>query len=198
MKKWLLWLVGLVVVLGLGMMSYYNGMIGTQEELKSIRAQVDNMYDRRKDLVPQVAAVVKKYAEYESGTLISVTSLRSQAGNLDALNSMIAKGDFKSEQFSALLANTMGGIKVNLEAYPQLKADAQFTNLYTTLEWSENRIRTAIKDYNDAVVGYNTKTRKFPRGLLGRVFGFSPMDRITPPEGKDITSVPDVDALLSK
>ncbi len=109
-------------------------MIGTQEELKSIRAQVDNMYDRRKDLVPQVAAVVKKYAEYESGTLISVTSLRSQAGNLDALNSMIAKGDFKSEQFSALLANTMGGIKVNLEAYPQLKADAQFTNLYTTLE----------------------------------------------------------------
>lgn len=90
----------------------------------------------------------------------------------------------------------MGGIKVNLEAYPQLKADTQFTNLYTTLEGSENRIRTAIKDYNDAVVSYNTTTRKFPRGLIGRVVGFKPMDRITPAEGKNITEVPNVDELL--
>ena len=83
-----------------------------------------------------------------------------------------------------------------MEAYPQLKADTQFTNLYTTLEGSENRIRTAIKDYNDAVVSYNTRTRTFPRGILGRIVGFKPLERIAPPAGKDITAVPDVDALL--
>jgi len=88
-------------------MNYYNGMIGQQESITSVRSQVDNMYDRRKDLVPQVAAVVKKYAEYESGTLVAVTALRSQSANLDALNAMVAKGDVKSDQFSSLLASTM-------------------------------------------------------------------------------------------
>lgn len=196
MKKLFIAVVVIVAILGLGLISYYNGMVGQSEQIASIRAQVDNMYDRRKDLVPQVAAVVKRYAAYESGTLIGVTSLRSQAGNLDALNAMVANGDVKSDQFSSLLASTMGSIKINLEAYPQLKADTQFTNLYTTLEGSENRIRTAIKDYNDAVVPYNTKTRGFPRGLMGRLLGFKPLDRITPPAGKDITTVPDVDQLL--
>jgi LemA protein len=171
-------------------------MISAQEPLKSVRAQVDNMYERRKDLVPQVAAVVKKYAEYESGTFMGVTALRSQAGNMDALNAMIAKGDIKSDQFSSLLASTMGGIKISMEAYPELKADTQFTNLYTTLEGSENRIRTSIKDYNDAISTYNIKTRTFPRNLVGGIFGFTALERIAPPAGKDITAVPDVSQLL--
>lgn len=91
MKKTLLGLVALVVLIGLGLVGYYNRMVGAQESITSIRSQVDNMYERRKDLVPQVAAVVKKYAEYESGTLIGVTAMRTQSQNLDALNAMIAK-----------------------------------------------------------------------------------------------------------
>ena len=151
------------MVVGLSVVGFYNGMVQLEEEIKSVEAQVDNMYERRKDLVPQVAAVVKKYAEYEQGTLSGIVALRSQNQNLQTLNEMAAKGDVKSSEFSSLLASTMGGLKITLEAYPELKADTQFTNLYTTLEGSENRIRTAIKDYNDRIVPYNLKVRSFPR-----------------------------------
>jgi LemA protein len=158
--------------------------------------QVNNMYERRKDLVPQVAAVVKKYAQYESGVFIGVTQLRSQTANLDALNTMVAQGDIKSSEFSALLANTMGGIKIAVEAYPELKADTQFTNLYTTLEGSENRIRTSIKDFNDIAAIYNARLRLFPGNLYNLIFRFKAFELITPPEGKDIKAVPDVENLL--
>ncbi|HMY80955.1 MAG TPA: LemA family protein [Candidatus Absconditabacterales bacterium] len=190
------WIIGVVVLVGLYAIGWYNGVIGNQGALNSTQAQVNNMYDRRKDLVPQVAAVVKKYAEYESGTLIGVTSLRTQSANLDKLNTMVSQGDVKSSEFSSLLASTMGGIKVNLEAYPQLKADTQFTNLYTTLEGSENRIRTAIKDFNDMAAGYNAKLLLFPGRLLNMFFNFKPFDLINPPADKDIKAVPDVEKLL--
>lgn len=91
----------------------------------------------------------------------------------------------------------MATLKITMEAYPQLKADSQFTNLFTTLEGSENRIRVEIKNYNDAVAGYNLKVRSFPYGkMFSSIFGFSQKDRINPPEGKDIKSVPNVDTLL--
>lgn len=187
----------IIVVIGLSVVGFYNGMVQSDEEIKSVQAQVDNMYERRKDLVPQVAAVVKKYTEYEQGTLSGIVALRSQNQNLQALNEMAAKGDVKSSEFSSLLASTMGGLKITLEAYPELKADTQFTNLYTTLEGSENRIRTAIKDYNDRIVEYNLQVRSFPWWkLFSGMFGFSQKERILPPEDKDIKEVPDVEELL--
>lgn len=76
---------------------------------------------------------------------------------------MAAAGDTKSPEFSSLLASTMSTIKLTMEAYPELKADTQFTALMTEIEGSENRIRTAIKDYNDRVASYNLQTRSFPR-----------------------------------
>ncbi len=187
----------IIVVVGLSVVGFYNGMVQLEEEIKSVEAQVDNMYERRKDLVPQVAAVVKKYAEYEQGTLSGIVALRSQNQNLQTLNEMAAKGDVKSSEFSSLLASTMGGLKITLEAYPELKADTQFTNLYTTLEGSENRIRTAIKDYNDRIVPYNLKVRSFPWGkIFSWLFGFEQRDRITPPDDKEIKEVPNVEELL--
>ena len=155
------------------------------------------MYERRTDLVPQVASVVKKYAEYEKWTLEGVVKLREASKNLDSLQMMAKDGKINSSEYTNLLASTMSSIKVTLEAYPALKADAQFTNLFTTLEWSENRIRVEIKNYNDAVATYNLQVRAFPYGkLFGAMFGFAQKDRINPPEGKNITSVPDVDSLL--
>lgn len=177
---------------------FYNGMVVLDESIKTQDAQVQNVYDRRVDLVPQVAAVVKKYAEYEGSTLSGIVALRSQSANLEALNAMVAKGDYKSGEFSSLLASTMGGLKVTVEAYPELKADQQFTNLYTTLEGSENRIRTEIMNYNNMVIDYNLKVRTFPWGkLFSAIFGFSEKERITPPADKDIKAVPDVENLLN-
>lgn len=190
------WIIGVIALVVLYSISRYNGSISAQWGLNSTQAQVNNMYERRKDLVPQVAAVVKKYAEYESGTLVGVTSLRTQSASLDKLNGMIAQWDFKSSEFSSLLASTMWGIKVNLEAYPTLKADTQFTNLYTTLEWSENRIRTAIKDFNDSAASYNARLKLFPGNLINKIFSFEPFSLINPPADKDIKEVPDVENLL--
>jgi LemA protein len=171
----------------------YNGLLSSDESIKSLQAQVDNMYERRADLVPQVSAVVKKYAEYEWWVLTGIAGLRS---NATALENMAKQGDVKSEAFGTLLASTLGGMKIISENYPTLKADTQFTNLYTTLEGSENRIRTAIMDYNDAIVPYNTKVRTFPTNLVANFLDMGAKDRITPAEWKDIKAVPDVEWLL--
>lgn len=172
----------------------YNGLLSSNESIKSLQAQVDNMYERRADLVPQVSAVVKKYAEYEWWVLTGIAGLRS---NATALENMAKQGDVRSEAFGTLIASTLGGIKIISENHPTLKADTQFTNLYTTLEWSENRIRTAIMDYNNAIVPYNTKTRTFPTSLVANFLWMGAKDRITPAEGKDIKAVPDVEWLLN-
>ena len=189
---------GILIFLGLaGAIGFYNSMVRMEESLISMDSQVKNMYERRTDLVPQVAAVVKKYAEYEKGTLEGIVKLREASGNLDTLQALAKEGKVTSSDYSNLLASTMATLKVTMEAYPQLKADTQFNNLFTTLEGSENRIRVEIKNYNDAVATYNLSVRSFPYGkLLSGMFGFSQKDRINPPEGKEIKAVPDVNKLL--
>lgn len=189
----LLWIIVLVALSSIG---WYNSTVSMKGSLGISESQVNNMYERRVDLVPQVSAVVKKYAQYESGTLIAVTELRTQSANLDKLNALIASGDFKSSDFSTLLASTMGGIKLSMEAYPTLKADTQFTNLYTTLEWSENRIRTAIMDYNQIAWNYNARLLLIPGRIYNMFYNFSPASLINPPADKDIKQVPDVEKYL--
>jgi LemA protein len=190
---WILWVIALLVV---PVTTWYNGTISLKGGLWIAESQVNNMYERRVDLVPQVAAVVKKYAEYESGTLIGVTALRTQSQNLQQLSAMAASGNYKSNDFSALLASTMWGIKVSLEAYPTLKADTQFTNLYTTLEWSENRIRTAIMDYNNLAGQYNARLMLIPGKIYNMFLNFKPVSLVNPPSDKEIKKVPDVEGLL--
>lgn len=187
----------LVLFFVFGAIGFYNSMVGMEESLSSMDAQVKNMYERRTDLVPQVAAVVKKYAEYEKGTLEGVTKLREASNNLASLEAMAKEGKVATSEYSNLLAQTMSTIKVTLEAYPELKADTQFTNLFTTLEGSENRIRVEIKNFNDAVAGYNIAVRAFPYGkIFSPIFGFAQKERINPPEDKEIKAVPNVDNLL--
>ena len=196
-NRWIWWIVAAIILFVLQWIWWYNGMIWLDENLDNKMAQVNNQYDRRKDLVPQVAAVVKKYAQYEWSVFTGIAAARSQSASLDILNTMIAKWDYKSEWFSSLLSSTLWGIRVSLEAYPLLKADTQFNNLYITLEWSENRIRTAIMDYNDEVATYNLKTRSFPRWIIfGRITWFVTKTRINPPADKNIKEVPNVDQLL--
>ena len=192
--KILLILLWIVLLWGRYIMGVYNWLLESDESIQSLNAQVDNMYERRADLVPQVTAVVKKYAEYEWWVLTGIAGLRS---NATALENMAKQGDVKSEAFWTLLASTLGGMKIISENYPVLKADVQFTNLYTTLEWSENRIRTAIMDYNNALTPYNTKVRKFPTNVVANFLWMGVKTRITPPEDKDITAVPDVEWLLN-
>jgi len=160
-------------------------------------AQVQNMYERRADLIPQLTAVVKKYAEYESGTLLAVVEARNEASkNLEVLSQMVADGQIQTSDFWALLGSTLAWLKVAVEAYPELKADTQFTALFTELEGTENRIRTSIMDYNNAATSYNASLVRIPDRFYASLFGFSSKDLVTPSADKDITSVPDVGGLL--
>ncbi len=196
------WIILIVVVILLGLYGaikgFYNNMVSMDEQINSQQAQVENVYERRVDLVPQVAAVVKNYVEYEGSTLENITALRTQSQNLQQLDQMVENGNYTSAEFSSLLASTLGGLRVAVEAYPELKANEQFTNLFVTLEGSENRIRTEIMNYNDMIASYNLKVRSFPWGkLLSGLFGFEQKDRITPPADKEIKEVPDVDEMLN-
>lgn len=198
MNKTFLAIGAVVVFLVLSAIWFYNSMVGMDEWLKSLQAQVENMYERRVDLIPQITAVVKKYTEYEGGTLKDIVALREWSANLEKLQGMASVWDIKSPEFNNLLASTLSTVKLTVEQYPELKADTQFTALLTELEGSENRIRTAIKDFNDTVGGYNLKVRSFPRGkLLSGLFWFSEKDRITPPDEKAIKDVPNVEELLN-
>ncbi len=197
MKKRLILIIILVVIAVSSGFSFYNGTLAMSENIDALDKQVANMYDRRADLVPQLAAVVKKYAEYESGTLTAVVALREPANQLTNLQNMAAQGQANTPAFSSLLASTLSQVRLTVEQYPTLKADQQFMALFTELEGSENRIRVAIKDYNDNVGTYNVKVKSLPWGrLFSAIFGLSPKERIAPAEGKDYKAVPDVDALL--
>jgi len=189
-----LWVIVLIALLSV--FGFYNSMIGLQEQIKTQYAQVQNVYERRVDLVPQVAAVVKNYANYESSTLKWIVELRESSAELDTLQQMIKDNKVETPEFGTLLWSTLSKIKITMEAYPELKADTQFSNLFVTLEWSENRIRTEIKTYNDTIWVFNIKLKTFPWNMINSFFNFKEQERITPPETKDIKAIPDVDKLL--
>ena len=189
-------IIAIIVIVGGYVMAFYNWVVWSGVQISAFDAQVKNMYERRVDLIPQVAATVKKYMQYEKSTLEEIVKLREASNNLDKLEWLIQDWKVSSEEASNLLASTISQIKVTMEAYPDLKADTSFAKLITEIEWSENRIRVAIMDYNQAVAAYNTKIKTFPGNTLAWYFNFTTKDMMNPPASKDIKAVPNVDNLL--
>jgi LemA protein len=175
MKKRNLWIalavVAVVVVWGV---SVYNGLVERNEKVVERWSQVENQYQRRYDLVPNLVNTVKGYAEHEKGLLEGVVEARSKATSMTLdVESMTA------EQLSEYLKvqNELGSaIKTSIvaigEAYPDLKASNNFMELQAQLEGCENRIAVARKDFNEAVRGYNLKVKRFPSNLVAGLFGF--------------------------
>ena len=186
-----------LVYVGISAFGFYNSRISAGPVLDNTYAQMQSMYERRADLIPQLAAVVKKYAQYESGTLVAVISARNEATkNLEILAQMVKDGQAQSPDFSRILGGTLASVKAISESYPQLKADTQFTALFTELEGSENRIRTAIKDYNDAATAYNASLVRIPDRFYASLMWFTAKQLVTPPSDKLIKEVPNIDTLL--
>ena len=175
MKKRNLWIalavVAVVVVWGV---SVYNGLVERNEKVVEKWSQVENQYQRRYDLVPNLVNTVKGYAEHEKGLLEGVVEARSKATSMTLdVESMTA------EQLSEYLKvqNELGSaIKTSIvaigEAYPDLKASNNFVELQAQLEGCENRIAVVRKDFNEAVRGYNLKVKRFPSNILAGLFGF--------------------------
>jgi LemA protein len=163
---------GLVLVLGLMVSGIYNNLVGLQEGVDAAWAQVENVYQRRADLIPNLVETVKGAAEFEQETLQNVIEARARVGQMnvegaptpDQLRAFQANQDALSSALSRLL--------VVVERYPDLKAVQAFRDLQVQLEGTENRIAVERNRYNEAARAYNTARRQFPAVIIAGFLGF--------------------------
>jgi len=163
-----------VLILGFSAWGTYNGLVTEQQNVESKWAQVENVYQRRADLIPNLVATVKGYAAHESETLEAVTASRSQVGSIkmtpELLNDPAAFQKFQQAQ--AGLTSALSRLMVVVERYPDLKANQNFLELQSQLEGTENRITVERMRFNEAAQSYNTKVLRFPGNIFARLFGF--------------------------
>lgn len=151
----------------------YNRLVEQDEAVSSAWAQVENAYQRRADLIPNLVNTVKGYADFEQETLTQVIEARAKATGITVDPSNLnaeAIQNFQAAQDQ--LSSALSRLMVVVERYPDLKANQNFLELQAQLEGTENRIAFERKKFNDSVQVYNTSTRRFPRNLIAKLFGF--------------------------
>ena len=154
----------------------YNGFVKTEEKMTQAWSQVENVYQRRMDLIPNLLAVVQSYAEYESGTLVEVVKRRAAEASAMELNpaSMTQEQLSGFENTQQLLGGAVSDVLVSVENYPDLKAAESYQTFLAQYEGSENRILVERKRFNETVQRYNASLRRFPGNLIAKWFGFEP------------------------
>ena len=170
----------------------YNSFVTLDEGVNNSWAQVENVYQRRADLIPNLVSTVKGYASHEQETLEGVIEARAKATstNIDAGNLNAAS----LQQFQAAqngLSSALSRLMVVVERYPELKANQNFLDLQTQLEGTENRITVERKRFNDTVKSYNQKIRIFPNNIFAGMFGFEKRAYFEAP--KEAQDAPKVD-----
>ncbi len=169
-------LVGLAVVLGMVGVGQYNGLVTSEQEVQTAWAQVENTYQRRADLIPNLVATVKGSAAFEQETLQAVVEARSRVGQVSAqATQQILDDPQKFQQFQQAqdgLSSALSRLLVVVERYPDLKSTAAFQNLMTQLEGTENRITVERMRFNETARGFNTQLAKFPTNLFVRLLGW--------------------------
>jgi LemA protein len=151
----------------------YNSMVERQEAVSSLWSQVENQYQRRSDLIPNLVNTVKGYANFEQQTLTGVIEARAKATsvNINAGNLTPEKvAQFQEAQDG--LSSALSRLLVTVEKYPDLKANQNFLELQSQLEGTENRITVARMNFNEGVQSYNTYIRRFPQNFLAGPYGF--------------------------
>lgn len=153
----------------------YNSIVEKQQGVDQAWAQVENQYQRRADLIPNLVNTVKGYAKHESETFEKVTEARAKATSItiDAEN-LNEETLAKYQEAQNELSSALKSLLAVTEAYPDLKANENFMNLQTQLEGTENRIATERMRYTEAVRDYNTTIKKFPTTIYAGWFGFTP------------------------
>ena len=172
-------LITLLVVLGAVLLVFlwaknsYNSMVTKEEGVTSAWAQVENVYQRRADLIPNLVATVKGYAAHEQETLEGVVNARAKATQTTIDPANMTEESMK--QFQAAqgeLGSALQRLMVVVERYPDLKANQNFLELQAQLEGSENRITVERQKFNETARAYNTYIRQFPKNILSGIFGF--------------------------
>jgi LemA protein len=180
---------GLVVVFGLYLVGVYNGLVGAEQAVEAQWAQVQNVYQRRADLVPNLVATVKGAADFEQETLRQVIEARSRVGQLtpqatnEILNDPQKFAQFQQAQDS--LSSALSRLMVVVERYPELRSVQAFRDLMVQLEGTENRIAVERRAFNQVAQDYNTRVRRFPAALFARMMGFEPKPYFTAQPGAE-------------
>ena len=163
---------GIAAVLVLWGVSVYNRLVSQDEAVNSAWSQVENVYQRRADLIPNLVATVKGYAGHESSTLEAVVNARSRATQtrVDDLSEQSVQ---QFQEAQGALSSALSRLLMVVENYPDLKANENFKDLQAQLEGTENRIAEARRVFNETARGYNTEVRRFPANLIAGIFNFS-------------------------
>ena len=176
MKKGLIGiLIAAVVAVGafVWVKNTYNNMVTEDENVQAAWSQVENVYQRRADLIPNLVATVKGYAAHESQTLENVIAARSKATQITVDPSNLTEDALaKFNAAQGELSSALGRLLMLTENYPDLKATQQFSDLQAQLEGTENRITTERMKFNETAKAYNTLIRKFPDNIIASMFGF--------------------------
>ena len=163
--------IGLLIIVGI---SVNNGLVEREENVESAWAQVENQYQRRADLIPNLVNTVRGAADFEQETLTAVINARSQATSINVsaadLNDPAKIAQFQEAQQQ--LSGALSRLLVSVERYPELKANTNFRDLQAQLEGTENRLSTERMRFNKAAQGYNTSLRKFPTSIIASIGGF--------------------------
>ncbi|MDQ7063196.1 MAG: LemA family protein [candidate division KSB1 bacterium] len=153
----------------------YNELVRMEEDVKNAWAQVQNQYQRRADLIPNLVETVKGYAAHERETLEAVINARARATQVQVDPARLLENPQLMQQFAQAqgqLSSALSRLMVVIERYPDLKANQNFIALQTQLEGTENRIAVERRRFNEAVRNYNQKLRQFPTVLIANMFGF--------------------------
>jgi LemA protein len=170
-------LVGMVVVLGSMLVSSYNGFVSSSQEVDKQWAQVETVYQRRADLIPNLVKTVEGAANFEKSTLMEVTQARAAVGQTQINSGQAPTAPDQLEKFQRAqdnLSSALSRLLVVVERYPDLKANSNFLQLQAQLEGTENRISVERNRFNEVVQKYNTRIERFPGVLLAGLFHFQP------------------------
>ncbi len=179
-------IVAVVLVLFFWVKGMYNSMVRMDEGVSSAWAQVENVYQRRADLVPNLVATVKGYAEHESSTLEAVVNARAKATQMTVDPSGLSEAEIaRFTEAQDELGAAIGRLLVSVERYPDLKANQNFRDLQAQLEGTENRITVERQKFNEAARNYNVTIRKFPNNIFAGMFGFEKKGYFEASEGAE-------------
>ena len=191
MKKSTIIIIAVLAIVAIWGMSAYNGLVKMDEGVNTAWSNVENQYQRRADLIPNLVNTVKGYAAHEKETLEAVMSARSKATQMtiDADNLTPEKLQ-EYQKAQGEIGAALGRLLAITEAYPDLKANENFKELQAQLEGTENRISVERRNFNEVARSYNTAIRTFPRTLIAGMFGFEKRPYFEAEEGA--SSAPEV------
>ena len=190
MKKSSWIILGVVAVVIIWAVGSYNGLVTKDEKVSEAWANVETVYQRRADLIPNLVNTVKGYAAHEQETLQLVTNARANATNITIDPSTATVEDMK--RFMAAqqeVGSALGRLIAIAENYPDLKANQNFLELQKQLEGTENRISTERRKYNETVKSFNASIRRFPTNLIAGMFGFEKRSMFEAQEGAEVAPV---------